>query len=258
MTSVHPSAVVDPRAKLASGVEVGPFSVVGPDVELGENVVLQSHAVVTGHTSVGAGTRIFPFACVGGEPQDKKFTGEATRLVIGRDNVIRESVTIHVGTPGAGGCTRLGDDNLIMNGAHIAHDCTIGSHVIVASFCGLAGHVSVDDYAVLGAFTGVHQFSRVGESVMTAANSMLSQDAPPFCMVAGDRARLVGLNLVGLRRRSLSRDAVRRLKRAYHLLFHARLRLEPALAAVREELGDGGEVGRLLRFLETSERGFVR
>lgn len=258
MTSVHPSAVVDPRAKLASGVEVGPFSLVGPDVELGENVILQAHVVVTGHTSVGAGTRIFPFACVGGEPQDKKFTGEATRLVIGRDNVIREGVTIHVGTPGAGGCTRLGDDNLIMNGAHIAHDCRIGSHVIVASFCGLAGHVAVEDYAVLGAFTGVHQFSRVGESVMTAANSMLSRDAPPFSMVAGDRARLVGLNLVGLRRRTLSREAVRRLKRAYHLLFHARLRLEPALAAVREELGTEGEVGRLLHFLETSERGFVR
>lgn len=258
MPVVHPSAVVDPRAKLAEGVEVGPFSYVGPDVELGENVVLQSHAVVTGHTHLGAGSRIFPFASVGGEPQDKKFAGEPTRLAIGRDNVIRENATIHVGTPAGGGCTRLGDDNLIMNGAHIAHDCQIGSHTIIASFCGIAGHVEVQDHAVLGAFTGVHQFARVGESVMTAANSMLSLDAPPFAMVAGDRARLVGINLVGLRRRGLDRAAVQRLKRAYHLIFHAKLRLEPALAAVREELGEEGEVGRLLRFLEASERGFVR
>jgi UDP-N-acetylglucosamine acyltransferase len=258
LAAIHPTALVDPRAKLGAGVELGPFCVVGPDVELGENVALQSHAVVTGHTSVGAGTRIFPFACVGGEPQDKKFEGETTRLAIGRDNVIREHVTIHVGTRKGGGCTRVGDDNLIMNGAHIAHDCQIGSHTIIASFCGIAGHVRVEDFAVLGAFTGVHQFSRVGESVMTAANTMLSQDAPPFAMVAGDRARLVGLNIVGLRRRGLSDDVVRQLKHAYHLLFQSKQLLEPALARVRAELPDAPEVRRLLDFVEKSERGFVR
>lgn len=258
MALVHPTAIVDPRAKLADTAEVGAYCVIGPDVELGENVSIQSHAVVNGHTSIGAGTRIFPFACIGGEPQDKSFVGEATRLLVGRDNVIRESVTIHVGTPRGGGCTRIGDDNLIMNAAHIAHDCVIGSHTIIASFCGLAGHVRVDDHTVLGAFTGVHQFARVGESVMTAANSMLSQDAPPFAMVAGDRARLVGLNIVGLRRRRFSKDVVRKLKRAYHLIFHSRLRLEPALARVRQELGDAPEVALLLGFLEKAERGFVR
>ena len=258
MPSVHNTAIVDRRAKLAEGVEVGPYCTVGPDVELGEGVALESHAVVGGHTSVGAGTRIFPFACVGGEPQDKKFEGETTRLAIGRDNVIREHVTIHVGTRKGGGATRIGDDNLIMNGAHVAHDCRIGSHVIVASFCGIAGHVTIDDYAVLGAFTGVHQFARVGESAMSAANSMLSQDAPPFAMVAGDRARLVGLNSVGLKRRGFSRDTRKQLKRAYHLVFQAHLRLEEALERVREELPDAPEVARLVRFLEESERGFVR
>ena len=258
MARVHPTAIVDPGAKLADTAEVGAYCVIGPDVELGENVCVQSHAVLSGHTSIGAGTRIFPFACIGGEPQDKSFEGEATRLLVGRDNVIRESVTIHVGTPRGGGCTRIGDDNLIMNAAHIAHDCEIGSHTIIASFCGLAGHVHVQDHAVLGAFTGVHQFARVGESVMTAANSMLSQDAPPFAMVAGDRARLVGLNIVGLRRRGFSREAIRKLKRAYHLIFHSRLRLEPALARVRQELGDAPDVARLVGFLEKAERGFVR
>jgi UDP-N-acetylglucosamine acyltransferase len=255
---IHPTAVVDPAAKLADDVEVGPLSFVGPGVELGPGVVVANQVSVTGLTRVGARTRIHPFAALGGDPQDKSFAGERTRLEIGADNVIREGATIHVGTPRGGGCTRIGDDNLIMNGAHVAHDCQVGSHVIVASFVGLAGHVAVADHAVLGAYTGVHQFARVGESVMTAANSMLSQDAPPFAMVAGDRARVVGLNVVGVRRRGLSDEALRALKHAFHLLFASKLRLETALARVREELPDAPEVARLVGFLESSTRGFCR
>ena len=258
MPRIHPTAVVDPAAKLADDVEVGPLSFVGPGVELGPGVVVANQVSVTGLTRVGARTRIHPFAALGGDPQDKTFAGERTRLEIGVDNVIREGATIHVGTPRGGGCTRIGDDNLIMNGAHVAHDCQVGSHVIVASFVGLAGHVAVEDHAVLGANTGVHQFARVGESVMTAANSMLSQDAPPFAMVAGDRARVVGLNVVGVRRRGLSEEALRALKHAFHLLFASKLRLETALARVREELPDAPEVARLVRFLESSPRGFCR
>lgn len=258
MPRIHPTAVVDPAAKLADDVEVGPLSVIGPGVELGSGVVIANQVSVTGLTRVGARTRIHPFAALGGEPQDKSFAGERTRLEIGTDNVIREGATIHVGTPRGGGCTRIGDDNLIMNGAHVAHDCQVGSHVIVASFVGLAGHVVVEDHAVLGAYTGVHQFARVGESVMTAANSMLSQDAPPFAMVAGDRARVVGLNVVGVRRRGFSAESLRALKRAFHLLFASKLRLEIALARVREELPDAPEVARLVRFLESSTRGFCR
>jgi UDP-N-acetylglucosamine acyltransferase len=258
MPRIHPAAIVDPAAKLADDVEVGPLSCVGPGVELGPGVVVGSQVSIIGRTRVGARTRIHPFAAIGGDPQDKSFAGERTRLEIGADNVIREHVTIHVGTPQGGGCTRVGDDNLIMNGAHVAHDSQVGSHTIVASFVGLAGHVVVEDYAVLGAYTGVHQFARVGESVMTAANSMLSQDAPPFAMVAGDRARLVGLNVVGLRRRELSENALPALKRAFHLLFASKLRLDVAVARIRDELPAVPEVERLLGFLERSTRGFCR
>jgi UDP-N-acetylglucosamine acyltransferase len=258
VSEVHPTAQVDPRARIAGGVRIGACSVVGPDVSLAEGVEIGPHVVVVGRTRIGARTRIFPFAAVGGEPQDKGFAGEPTELELGADNVIREHVTIHTGTKKGGGCTRIGDDNLIMNGVHVAHDCQIGSHTIIASFSGLAGHVAVDDYAVLGAYTGVHQFCRVGESVMCAGNAKLSLDAPPFSMVAGDRARLAGLNTVGLKRRGISAEGQRGLKRAYHLLFHSKLRLEPALARVREELGEVPEVARLVRFLEKSERGFCR
>jgi UDP-N-acetylglucosamine acyltransferase len=255
---IHPTAIVDPSAKLVDDVEVGAYAMVGPDVQLLEGCVVMHHASVTGHTRIGPRTRVFPFAAVGGEPQDKKFAGEITGLSIGADNVIREHVTMHVGTGANGGLTRLGDDNLVMNGAHVAHDVRIGSHCIVASFCGLAGHVEVEDYAVLGAFTGVHQFGRVGESAMTAANSMLSLDAPPFAMVAGDRARLVGVNTVGLRRRAFAPPAVSAIKRAFHLIFASRLRFAEAARRVRAELPDSPETGRLLRFLERSERGFCR
>jgi UDP-N-acetylglucosamine acyltransferase len=258
VTRIHPSSVIDPAAKLAEDVEVGAFAFIGPEVELGPGVLVANHASVTGRTRIGRRTRIFPFAAVGGEPQDKKFEGEVTELIIGAENVIREGSTIHVGTGLGGGITRLGDDNLIMNGAHIAHDVSIGSHCIVASFCGVAGHVEVEDHAVLGAFTGVHQFTRIGESAMTAANSMLSQDAPPFSMVAGDRARLAGMNAVGLKRRGFDRETRRAIKHAFHLIFSSRLKLEQAALRLRDELPDQPEVERLLRFLEGSKRGYCR
>jgi len=258
MARIHPTAVVEPGAKLADDVEIGAYAVIGPEVQLDSAVTIAQHASVFGSTRIGARTRVSPYACLGGEPQDKAFAGEATRLEVGTDNVIREHATINVGTAQGGGCTRIGNDNLIMNTAHIAHDCQIGSHCIIASFCGLAGHVTVEDHAVLGAYTGVHQFSRVGESVMAASNAKLSQDAPPFAMVAGDRARLVGVNSIGLRRREFSRETVRAVKHAFHILFHSKLHLEPALARVREELGGTPEVRRLVCFLESSERGFCR
>lgn len=258
MARVHPTATVEHGAILADDALVGPYVYLGPDVQIESRVEIGPHVTVAGRTRIGAGTRIFPSACIGGEPQDRAFSGEPTRLEIGCDNVIREHATIHVGTPAGGGCTAIGDDNLIMNSAHIAHDCQIGSHCIIASFSGLAGHVHVEDYAVLGAYTGVHQFSRVGESVMAASNAKLSNDAPPFSMVAGDRARLVGLNSVGLRRRELTPETLRALKRAYHLLFRSKLRLEDALARVRGEVAPCPEVERLLSFIEKSERGICR
>jgi UDP-N-acetylglucosamine acyltransferase len=255
---VHASAIVDPKARLGAGVRVGAFAVIGPDVVLGDGVEVAHHASIVGRTTVGARTRVFPFAALGGEPQDKGFTGDSTELVIGADNVIREHVTMHVGTPKGGGCTRIGDDNLIMNGVHVAHDCRVGSHTILAGYTGLAGHAVVEDYAVLGGYVGIHQFARVGESVMCAANAMVSKDCAPFALIAGDRARLVGVNVVGLRRRSFSAETTHRIRQAYHVLFFSKLRFEVALSRVRQEAGGCPEVERLVAFLEKSERGITR
>lgn len=258
MARIHPTAVVDPRAKLADDVVIGPHVVIGDEVELADGVEIISHASVTGRTSVGAGTRVFPFVVLGTEPQVRGFSGETTALAIGQRNIIREHVSIHVGTRSGGACTRIGDDNMIMNNVHIAHDCRVGSHCELSSFSGLAGHVVLEDHVVLGAMTGVHQFVRVGESAFTGANSMLNRDVPPFVRVAGDRARFAGMNTLGLERRGFSQEALAQLKHALHLLFHSKLLLAQALERVTSECGGCPEVVRLLDFLTRSERGFVR
>jgi UDP-N-acetylglucosamine acyltransferase len=249
---------VDPRAKLAADVTIGAYAVVGPDVELADGVRLGPHALVTGRTSVGPRTRIFSFAVVGEDPQDKSFSGETSELRIGADNVIREHASIHTGTRKGGSVTSVGDDNLLMNHVHVGHDAHIGSHTILASFSGVAGHVVVEDFAVLGAYTGVHQFCRIGESAMVAGGSKCAQDVPPFALVHGDRATLKGINRVGLRRRGFSRAQIAAVHHAYHLIFSSKLRLEPALRRVREELAGSAEVERLVRFLASSARGFCR
>jgi len=258
MARIHPTAVVNPRAKLADSAVVGPYVVIDEDVELADGVEVGPHAVITGKTAIGRDTRIFPFALLGGEPQARDSADEATALVIGERNVIREYVSIHIGTRTGAGCTRIGDDNMIMNHVHIAHDCRIGSHCELASYAGLGGHVEIGDHVVLGGKTGVHQFVRVGESAFTGGNSMLVKDAPPFTRVAGDRARFVGLNTVGVRRRGFADEAIAALKHALHLIFQSRLLLEPALARVEGECGSSREVARLIRFLRQSERGFIR
>lgn len=258
MPQVHPTATVDAKAKLADDVRVGPFAVVGPDVELAAGVELRAHVYVGGRTTLGERTRVFPFAALGEEPQDKSFSGETTELVVGRDNVIREHVTVHVGTRRGGGCTRIGDDNLIMNGVHLGHDTQVGSHVIIASFCAFGGHASVDDYAVVGGLSGIHQFARVGESAMVAAMSGVTKDVPPFALVSGHRARVSGLNAVGLKRRGFPEATRSAVKHAFHLLFSSKLRLQPAIDRLRAEGPPAPEVERLLRFLERSQRGVSR
>ncbi len=258
MTRVHPTAIVDPRAKLAEDVEVGPYTVIGENVELASGVVVASHVTLMGRTTIGARTRISPFAVIGGEPQVLGASGENTALVIGEDNLIREFSSIHVGSPNGGGCTRIGNGNFILNNVHIAHDCRIGDRCVLASFSALAGHVVLEDHVVFGAMTGVHQFVRIGESAFTAANSMLSKDAVPYSKVAGDRARLAGLNTVGLRRRGFSEASIATLKHAFHILFASNLRLEPSADLVKRECGDAPEVANLLRFIHESERGFIR
>ena len=256
--AIHPTAVIDPCAKIADDVEVGPYAVIGEGVELAPGVEVGSHAHIEGRTVVGAGTRIFPFAAIGAEPQVRGFSGPTSALIIGRNNVIREYAAIHVGTGDGAGGTRIGDDNLIMNNVHIAHDCQLGSHCIVATFTALAGHVVVEDHAVFGAMTGVHQYARIGESAFTGANSMISMDAPPFSRVAGDRAHFIGLNTVGLDRRGFAPEVVAALRHAFHVLFQSKLRFEIAVPRVERECGDFPEVTRLLDFLSRSERGFIR
>lgn len=256
MAEVHPSAVVDERAKIAHDVRIGPYAVVGEGVELACGVEVGAHAVLTGRTAIGSRTRIHPGCAIGGEPQIRG-AREGAALAIGEDNEIREFAVIHAGSP-PGGCTRIGDGNYLMNHVHVAHDCRIGSHCVLASYTALAGHARIDDHAVTGAFTGVHQWSRIGESAFTAANTMVSMDVPPFTRAAGDRARLVGLNALGLSRRGIGADAVAALRHAYHLLFQSKLRLATALERVRRECGAVPEVERLLRFITESERGSVR
>jgi UDP-N-acetylglucosamine acyltransferase len=252
---IHPTAAVAAGAELAPDVEVGPYAVVGPHVRIGPGSWLGPHAVVEGRTTLGARTRVFQFASVGAPPQDLKYRGEPSTLELGDDNTIREYVTLQPGTAGGGLVTRIGSGCLFMASAHVGHDCRVGDHVILANGAALGGHVVVEDHAIVGALAGVHQFVRIGESALCAAGAMVSLDVPPFCIAAGDRARLYGLNTVGLRRRGISRESRAALKHAYRLLFQGDQSWRRRIDAVRSELGGVPEVARLLAFLGGSQRG---
>jgi UDP-N-acetylglucosamine acyltransferase len=215
---IHPSALVDPAARIGVGVRVGPFCVIGPEVTLTEGVEIRSHAVVTGWTEIGPGTVVFPFATVGEVPQDLKYRGERTRLVVGARCRIREGATLNTGTEGGGGITRVGDDCLIMTGAHVGHDAQVGDRVILANQVALAGHVVIGDDVVIGGLSGVHQFVRVGRGAMIGAVTMVTHDVMPFGLVQGPRGVLDGLNLVGLKRRGVGREEMAALRAAYGAL----------------------------------------
>lgn len=217
-TSIHPSAVVEPGAEIGAGVTVGPFAVIGAKVRLDDRVTVKSHAVVTGMTDVGEETVIFPFASVGEIPQDKKFGGEATRLVIGKRNRIRECVTMNTGTAGGGGVTKIGDDGLFMAGAHVAHDCQIGDRVILVNNAGLAGHCAAEDDVIVGAYSATHQFVRLGRGAIIGAVTFVTRDVIPYGLVQGPRGELDGLNLVGLKRRGVPREDITALRAAYQAL----------------------------------------
>ncbi|MFN3846164.1 MAG: acyl-ACP--UDP-N-acetylglucosamine O-acyltransferase [Paracoccaceae bacterium] len=215
---IHPSAIVEPGATLAAGVEVGPFAVVGAEVSLGAGVVVKSHAVVTGWTDLGAGTVVFPFACVGEVPQDLKYKGEHTRLIVGERCKIREGATLNTGTEGGGGVTRVGDDCLFMTGAHIGHDATLGNRVILANQAAIAGHCQIGDDVIVGGLSGVHQWVRVGRGAIIGAVTMVTNDVLPHGLVQGPRGVLDGLNLVGLKRRGVERSEITALRAAYQML----------------------------------------
>ncbi|TMA38013.1 MAG: acyl-ACP--UDP-N-acetylglucosamine O-acyltransferase [Deltaproteobacteria bacterium] len=255
---IHPTAVVAGGAELGADVTIGPYAVIGRHVRMGAGCRIGPHAVVDGHTTLGAGTRIFPFASVGSIPQDLKYRGEPSTLELGEANIVREFVSINPGTAAGGMATRTGKGCLFMVNAHVGHDCRLGDHVIVSPGAALGGHVTVEDHAIIGGLVGVHQFVRIGESALCAAGAMVSMDVPPYCVAAGDRARLHGLNVVGLRRRGFTPAALATLKRAYRMLFQAPGTRRDAVTRTREALGHVAEVARLLEFVQASQRGVCR
>lgn len=255
---IHPSAVVSPTARLGAGCRIGPYTIIGAEVTLGDGVQIESHCVVDGRTRIGDETYIYPFVSVGLPPQDLKFAGESTETEIGRRNRIREFVTIHRGTTGGGGLTKIGDDCFIMAQAHIAHDCLIGNQVIMANAATLAGHVVVADGANIGAYSGVHQFCRVGREAYVGGYSVVVKDALPFALTVGNHAKCYGLNKVGVRRRGYSRETIAQLHHAFHLLLSAKLNTTQALDRIREEIRGSSEVDYLVQFIEDSKRGIVK
>ncbi|MDE3239417.1 MAG: acyl-ACP--UDP-N-acetylglucosamine O-acyltransferase [Paracoccaceae bacterium] len=239
---IHPSAVVEAGASIGPGCVIGPFSIVGPEVTLGPGVELKSHAVVTGWTEVGEGTVIWPFACVGEVPQDLKFKGERTRLVVGKRNRIREGATLNTGTEGGGGVTRIGDDNLLMTGAHVGHDAQLGSRIVLANQVAIAGHCLIEDDVIIGGLSGIHQFVRVGHGAIIGAITMVTNDVIPFGLVQGPRGELDGLNLVGLKRRGVERSDITALRAAYQMLAQ----------------GEGAFLDRARRLADETESTYVR
>ncbi|BBE70567.1 acyl-ACP--UDP-N-acetylglucosamine O-acyltransferase [Oharaeibacter diazotrophicus] len=249
MSSIHPSAIVDGAAEIGIGVSVGPFAVIGPDVRLGDGVVVHSHAVIGGRTTIGAAAEIFPYAAVGMVPQDLKYRGEPSRLEIGARTVIRENATIHLGTEGGGMLTSIGAGCLIMVGAHVAHDCRIGDNVILVNNATLAGHVQIADNAILGGLSAVHQWVRIGEGAFVGGMAGVENDVIPFGTVIGNRARLGGLNLVGLRRAGHAREDVHALRGAYKALFEGEEALAARVDRVAAEFGGSPLVDKVIAFI---------
>jgi len=258
MAQVHPTAVVHPGARLHDTVEVGPYSIIGAKVTIGAGSHVGSHAVIDGRTTIGERNRIFPFAAVGGVPQDLKYAGEDTELIIGDGNTIRESTTLHIGTVGGGGVTRVGHNNMFMAYSHVAHDCVVGNGCVVANSVALAGHVTVEDFVILGGLSAVHQFTRLGKHSFIAGGSMVTMDVLPYCTAQGDRAELSGLNVVGLQRHGFNEDQVGRIKEAYKILFRSKLGLAEAVARLKAELGGQSEIDYLVNFIAQSKRGLTR
>jgi len=255
---IDPRAVIDPRAEIDEGVGIGPFTVIGAGVQIAKGSWIGPHVVIKGPTRIGCDSKIFQFASVGEDPQDKKYAGEPTRLEIGERNVIREFATVHRGTIQDAGLTRIGDDNLLMAYTHVAHDCQIGNHAILANAASLGGHVKIEDWAILGGFTIVHQFCRIGAHSFAAMGSVIQKDVPPYVMVDGHPAKPRGINQEGLRRRGFSPEVLQKLRKGYKLLYMSQLKLEEAAQALRELAEDCSELGIVVDFLARSERSIIR
>ncbi len=255
---IHTTAIIDSSASIALGVQVGPYSVIGPNVELGEGTKVESHVVIKGPTRIGRNNHIFQFSSVGEACQDLKYNGEPTWLDIGDNNVIREGCTLHRGTVQDAGVTKIGNDNLLMANVHVAHDCVLGDHVIIANNVALAGHVHVGDYAILGGFTAVHQFCHIGPHCMTGAGSVVLKDIPAYVMANGNSVSPHGMNTEGLKRRGFSESVIRNLRQAYKIIYRQGLTLDAAIARLNEMSVDSDELSVLIDSLKQSSRGIIR
>lgn len=255
---IHATALVDPAARIGAHVGIGAYSIIGPDVEIGDGTEIGPHVVIEGATTIGRDNRIHPFSSLGAVPQDKKFGGENSRLIIGDRNVIREFTSFNRGTGDGGGATRIGDDNWIMAYVHIAHDCQVGNHVVFANNATLAGHVEVGDWVTLGGFTGIHQFCKIGAHAFTGMGSLINADVPPFVIVAGSYAKPRGINSEGLKRRGFGAERIGTIKRAYRTLYVARTPLAEARVKLAEQAVNSADVAALLDFIDRSERSLAR
>ncbi len=255
---IHETAIVSPQAEIGDDCYIGAYSIIGDAVILGNKVHLESHVVINGKTSVGDETRIFPFVSIGLAPQDLKYAGEETVVQIGKRNHIREFVTVHRGTAGGGGLTQIGDDCLLMAQAHIAHDCRIGNEVIMANAATLAGHVIIEDRANIGAYSGIHQFCRIGLEAFVGGYSVIVKDALPFAVSQGNHAKCYGLNRLGMKRRGYAKETIEKIHHAFHLLLNAKLNTTQAVEKIKAEIKNCSEVDLLVSFIETSRRGVVK
>lgn len=256
---IHPGAIIDSAAEIGEGVSVGPFSVIGPNVKIGDNCELMSHTVVTGNTTMGSGNRVFPFTSIGQIPQDLKFHGEPSEVIIGDNNQIRENVTINAGTEGGGMVTRIGSNNLLMAYTHVAHDCILGNGIVLANCATLAGHVEVDDQAIIGGLSAIQQFVRIGKLAMIGGMSGVTKDVAPYCLLAGGyRAGLSGLNLIGLKRKGFDATQISRLKEIYRILLQESGKRDARLLEAEALLQDGDDVAReIIEFVRGAKRGLM-
>lgn len=255
---IHPTAIIASDAQLEEDVEIGPYAIIGADVKIGKNSVIGPHTVIDNFTHIGENCHIFQFCSIGAPPQDMKFGGEKTRVIIGNFNTIREFVTIHRSTTADIGMTIMGDHNLIMAYAHVAHNCKLGSHIVMANAATLAGHVLVEDYAIISGLTGVHQFCRVGAHCMIGGCSAAVKDVPPYTIAQGNHAKLFGLNLIGLKRRGFSDKTIKAISEAYRIIFRSKLRLKDAIKKAEPKVEDVPEAKHFVKFIKEAERGICR
>lgn len=255
---IHPTAIVDSEAIIHSGVSIGPYSIIGPEVEIGENTVIQNHVTLSGPTKIGPGGRIYPYASVGSDPQDKKYKGERSFLEIGKDCLIRENVTINRGTDEGGGVTKIGDRAWIMAYGHVAHDCIVGDDVVMSNGAHFGGHVTVGKGVIAGAFSAAHQFCKIGDYSMIGAYSAVVQDVVPFTIAAGNRIRLAGVNKIGLERNGFSSEEIKEIQEAYRIFFKKGLGKNEALELLEKEFPQSNNIWRMIDFIKNAERGICR